>query len=264
MIFNILAIGDIVGEAAVPFLRDNISPLKKEQDIHMVVANGENVSGLGITPAQARDVFDAGVDIITLGNHTWNRIQIGDFLDSRRDIIRPANYSGRVPGVGVTVWDSPTGVRVGVLNVMGRLNLNSNLDSPFKVTSRILRETDCDFMVADFHGEATSEKGAFAWHFDGKLAAVWGTHTHVPTADTQVLPKGTGFVTDLGMTGAIHSVLGILPEQSVNLFMGGLPRKYQVATGPQKMGACIFSIDTLTKLCVGVRRCDLTQWDPKG
>ncbi|MFI3254267.1 MAG: TIGR00282 family metallophosphoesterase [Eubacteriales bacterium] len=262
MIFRVLAIGDIVGEAAVVFLRENLSSLKKEHEIHMVVANGENVSGLGVTPAQARDVFDCGVDIITLGNHTWNRIQIADFLDSCRDIIRPANYAGRVAGEGVTVWDSPLGHRVGVMNLLGRVNLNANLDSPFKVAKRILRETDCDFMLVDFHGEATSEKGAFGWHFDGKVAAVWGTHTHVPTADQQVLPKGTGFVTDLGMTGPVHSVLGILPEQSVNLFLGGMPRKYQVATGPQKLGACIFSIDTDTGLCVGVKRCDLSQWSP--
>lgn len=259
MIFKILAVGDIVGEAALPFLRQQISALKQQEEIHMVVANGENVSGLGITPAQARDIFDTGVDIITLGNHTWNRIQITDFLDKRDDIIRPANYPSRVAGVGVTVYDSPLGYRVGVMNLMGRLNLNSNLDSPFKVATRLLRETDCDFMLVDFHGEATSEKGAFAWYLDGQVSAVWGTHTHVPTADCQILPKGTGFVTDLGMTGPVHSILGIQPQDSINLFMGGLPRKFQVGTGKQKLGACVISVETDTRKCVEIRRHDVEE-----
>lgn len=259
MIFNVLAIGDIVGEPAIDFLAQQLSGLKKEHDIHFVVANGENASGLGVTPAQARDIFDTGVDVITLGNHTWNRIQIGDFLDHRSDIIRPANFSGRVPGVGVTVVDTSYGLRVGVMNMMGRLNLSANLDSPFKTATRLLRDTDCDIMLVDFHGEATSEKGAFAWFLDGKVAAVWGTHTHVPTADAQVLPQGTGFVTDLGMTGPVNSILGIQPQDSINLFMGGLPRKFQVATGAHKLGACIFSIDTETKKCVSVKRCDVVE-----
>lgn len=259
MKFNVLAIGDIVGEPAVDYLREMLPQIRKEEDIHLVVANGENVSGLGISPSQARELFDTGIDILTLGNHTWRRIQICDFLDQREDIVRPANYSGRVPGYGVTVWQSSLGVRVGVMNVMGRLNLDSNLDSPFKVASKLVRETDCDFMLVDFHGEATSEKGAFGWFMDGKVAAVWGTHTHVPTADCQILPKGTGFVTDLGMTGPVESILGIVPQQSVNLFMGGLPRKYELATGRQKLGAVRFTIDTEMRQCIEVRRCDHIQ-----
>lgn len=263
MIFNILALGDVVGEEALDFLTQEVPKLKGEHGIHLVVANGENISGMGLTPAQARSLFDTGVDIITLGNHTWRRIQIGDFLDNRQDIARPANYSGRVHGEGVAIYESPLGFRVGVMNLLGRLNLDSNLDSPFKTASRLIRETDCDFMVVDFHGEATSEKGAFAWFMDGKVSAVWGTHTHVPTADCQILPKGTGFVTDLGMCGPTQSVLGIPPEQSVNLFMGGLPRKFQIATGPQKIGACVFSIDTDSRKCVHVQRCDVYQPSPE-
>lgn len=256
MIIHLLAIGDIVGEPALDYLQSILPRLKKEHYIHCVIANGENVSGVGITPSQARRVFDTGVDIITLGNHTWNRIQISDFLDSHPSIIRPANYAGRVPGVGVTTWDLPSGIRIGVMNLMGRLNLDCSLDSPFKTANRLLQNTDCDFMVIDFHGEATSEKAALAWYLDGKVSAVWGTHTHVPTADAQILPKGTGFVTDLGMTGPVHSILGIPPEQSINLFTGGLPRKFQVAEGAQKMGACLFSIDSDTKKCVNVTRLD--------
>lgn len=260
MILNILAIGDLVGEPAVEFLRDVLPPLKKKHDIHFVVANGENISGVGLTPTQARSIFDTGVDVVTLGNHTWNRIQICDFLDQRADIIRPANYAGNVPGAGVTVWNSPYGVRVAVINVMGRVHLDANLDSPFKVVDHLLDTIDCDIAVVDFHAEATSEKGAMGWYLDGRVSAVWGTHTHVPTADTQILPKGTGFVTDLGMTGPIPSILGILPEQSINLFTGGLPQKFQVAKGPQKLGACVFSVDTETKLTVEVKRIECNQW----
>lgn len=259
MIINLLAIGDIVGEPAIDYLQSILPSLKREYDIHCVVANGENASGVGITPAQARAIYDAGADIITLGNHTWNRIQICDFLDSHPHIIRPANYAGRVPGVGVTVWDLPDGSRMGVMNLMGRLNLDCSLDSPFKTAHRLLNNTDCDFMVVDFHGEATSEKAALAWHLDGRISALWGTHTHVPTADVQILPQGTGFVTDLGMAGPVHSILGIPPEQSINLFTGGLPRKFQVAEGLQKMGACLFSIDTQTRKCVSATRLDRMQ-----
>lgn len=259
MIVNVLAIGDIVGEAGVDYLARILPGLRRQEEIHLVVANGENVSGLGITPAQARGVLETGVDIITLGNHTWNRIQISNILDDSQDIIRPANYPGRVPGRGVTVWDGPSGLRVGVMNLMGRLELSSNLDSPFQVANRLIRDTDCDFMLVDFHGEATSEKGAMAWFLDGKVAALWGTHTHVPTADAQILPKGTGFVTDLGMTGPVHSVLGIRPEDSIHLFTGGLPRKLQVAEGPQKMGACLFSIDSQSGRCASVRRLDMAE-----
>lgn len=259
MILNILAIGDVVGEPAVEYLSEILPSVKNQYEIHFTVANGENVSGVGLTPAQARSIFETGVDVITLGNHTWNRIQISDFLDSRPDIIRPANYAGRVPGEGLTIWNSPYGIRVGVLNLMGRLHLDSNLDSPFKTAMASLKSADCDLLLVDFHAEATSEKAALAWYLDGKVSALWGTHTHVPTADMQILPKGTGFVTDLGMTGPVNSILGIPPEQSINMFTGGLPRKFQVATGPQKMGACVFSIDSETRKCVSVKRCDTKQ-----
>lgn len=254
MTLNILAIGDIVGEAAIDFLSSILPALKEEENLHFVVANGENASGLGITPTQAKLIFSAGVDVITLGNHTWNRIQISNFLDDRPDIIRPANYPVNVPGEGITIWNSPHGVSVGVINLLGRQYLNANLDSPFKVATQLIKDNHCDIYLIDFHAEATSEKGALAWYLDGQISALWGTHTHVPTADTQVLPKGTGFVTDLGMTGPLHSVLGVPPAQSINLFQGGLPQKFQTAGGVQKLGACLFSIDTETKKCLKVKR----------
>lgn len=258
MLLNILAVGDVVGEGGQDILSRRLSGLRDETQAHFVVVNGENASGVGITPAQARRMLEAGADVITLGNHTWNRIQIGDYLDKESRILRPANYAGRVPGRGFGVY-SCQGLRIAVLNLMGRLELNSNLDSPFKSADFLLSRGQYDIAVVDFHAEATSEKGAMAWYLDGRAAAVWGTHTHVPTADCQVLPKGTGFVTDLGMTGPRRSVLGIKPEHSINLFLGGLPRRYEEAEGNCKLNACVFTIDTEKKKCVAVRRADIEE-----
>ena len=259
MILNVLAVGDVVGDGGLDCLNRHLRQLKKLKQIHFTVVNGENASGVGILPRQAREIFDAGADVITLGNHTWNRIQIGDFLDKNTDILRPANYAGRVPGRGFGVYKC-RGLTVGVINLMGRVELNPNLDSPFKMANTILRQLEgCDVILMDFHAEATSEKGAMAWYLDGKVQAVWGTHTHVPTADGQVLPKGTGFITDLGMTGPSRSILGIKPENSINLFLGGLPRRYEEAEGPCKLNACLFTIDTEKRRCVRAVRADLQE-----
>ena len=259
MELRVLAVGDIVGEGGQDILRRRLREVQNRLDVHFTVVNGENASGVGITPAQARGMFDAGADVITLGNHTWNRIQIGDFLDKNTDILRPANYAGRVPGRGFGVYKC-WGLTVGVINLMGRVELNPNLDSPFKMANTILRQLEgCDVILMDFHAEATSEKGAMAWYLDGKVQAVWGTHTHVPTADGQVLPRGTGFVTDLGMTGPSRSILGIKPENSINLFLGGLPRRYEEAEGPCKLNACLFTIDTDKKRCLRVERVDVQE-----
>ena len=262
MILNVLAVGDVVGDSGVEYLGRHLRELKKLKDVHFTVVNGENASVVGITPRQARGLYDAGADVITLGNHTWNRIQIADFLEKDRYILRPANYAGRVPGRGFGIYDGPRGLKIGVINLMGRLELNANLDSPFKQVNQILRREDiqqCDVVLVDFHAEATSEKGAMAWYLDGRIHALWGTHTHVPTADAQILPKGTGFVTDLGMTGPRNSVLGIRPEHSINLFLGGLPRRYEEAEGPCKINACRFTIDTDKNRCVQVQRVDLIE-----
>ena len=254
MLLNVLAVGDVIGDGGLDYLDKHLRRVKREHDIHFTVVNGENASGVGITPRQALDIYNAGADVITLGNHTWNRIQITNILDDDPFILRPANYAGRVPGRGFGVYDGPQGLRIGVMNLMGRFGLDSNLDSPFAAVDRLLKKAECDVVLLDFHAEATSEKGAMAWYLDGRVSAVWGTHTHVPTADMQVLPNGTGFVTDLGMTGPLHSVLGIRPEQSINLFRGGLPHKFEQPTGPCKMDACVFVIDTETKKVVKVER----------
>ena len=258
MLLNVLAVGDVVGEGGQDILSRRLPGLREKLGVHFAVVNGENASGVGITPAQARRILEAGADVITLGNHTWNRIQIGAYLDKEERILRPANYAGRVPGKGFGVYPCQ-GLRLGVLNIMGRVDLNANLDSPFKAANYYVSRGGYDLLLVDFHAEATSEKGAMGWHLDGRAAAVWGTHTHVPTADCRVLPGGTGFVTDLGMTGPVNSVLGIKPENSLNLFLGGLPRRYEEAEGNCKLNACLFTIDTDKKKCVSVTRTDITE-----
>ena len=257
MICNILAVGDVVGDGGLDCLSKHLRQLKRLKDIHFTVVNGENASGMGILPRQARAIFDAGADVITLGNHTWNRLQIADFLEDDRYTLRPATYTNRVPGRGWGVFDGPRGLRIGVMNLIGRCEMDSNFENPFTTADRCLEELEADLVLVDFHAEATSEKGAMAWYLDGRVQALWGTHTHVPTADTQILPQGLGFVTDLGMTGPAQSVLGICPEMAINRFLGGLPRRFEPAPGPCKLESVVFSIDTEARACVGVERVDL-------
>ena len=257
MILNVLAVGDVVGDAGVEYLARHLRELKKLKDVHFTVVNGENASGVGILPRQAREIFDAGADVVTLGNHTWNRIQIKDLLDEVPWLLRPANYTSRVPGRGLGVYEGPQGLRIAVMNLIGRCEMDPNFDNPFTVANRLLRDVDAEVKVVDFHAEATSEKGAMGWYLDGRAHAVWGTHTHVPTADCQVLPKGLGFVTDLGMTGPSQSVLGIRPEQAINRFLGGLPRRFEPAPGPCKLESVLFSIDVDAGRCLSVERVDI-------
>ncbi len=257
MTLHLLAVGDVVSPAGVEMLRRTLPELKRRRGVDFAVVNGENADGVGIHPRQADAILEAGADVITLGNHTWNRLQIAKYLDSHDRILRPANYTDRVPGRGFAVFDTPSGARVGVLNLIGRTCMDPNFDNPFPLAQRLLRSADCDVAVVDFHAEATSEKGAMAWYLDGKVSALWGTHTHVPTADLQILPQGTGFVTDLGMTGPAQSVLGIRTDMAVNRFLGGLPARYEAAPGPCKLESVLFTIDTQTRRCVDLERVDL-------
>ena len=259
MELRILAVGDVVGDGGVAYLRRHLPPLRRLHDVHFTVVNGENAACNGLLPRQAEDIFSAGADVITMGNHTWDKQQIVDFMEENRYIIRPANYTAKAPGRGWGIYDGPRGLRIRVVNLIGRCEMDSNFDNPFSKMDEILKADTADVTLVDFHGEASSEKGAMAWYLDGRAQALWGTHTHVPTADTRVLPKGLGFVTDLGMTGPSQGVIGIRPAQAINRFLGGLPQRFQPADGPCLLNAVLFTIDTNTRRCTGVRRIDIEE-----
>ena len=257
MDFKVLAVGDVVGGPGMDRICRSLRYLKRKTGADFVVVNGENASVVGITPNQAEDILDAGADVITMGNHTFSKREIVDYMDESDRIIRPANYAPQAPGRGWGIFDSKAGP-VAVIDLQGRVNMDYTPDNPFLQAEKILRKIDTKLILVELHAEATSEKLAMGYMLDGRISALWGTHTHVPTADTQVLPKGTGYVTDLGMTGPKHSVLGIRPELSIAKFRGDLPERYQWAKGPTKMEAVLFTIDTATGLCRKAERVDLT------
>lgn len=257
MEYHVLALGDVTSEDGVRHLQRHLSAFKKYKEIAFTVVNGENISCVGLTPRQAEDLFAAGADVITLGNHSFGRMQIADYLEENPYILRPANFSSRRPGRGWGVYDCGR-IRIGVLSLIGRCDLDFHAENPFLTADRLLEQEERPtFTLVDFHAEATSEKLALAYYLDGRVSALWGTHTHVPTADEQIFPKGTGYITDLGMTGAVRSVLGIRPEQSVETFLGGLPGRYVPAGGPCKAEGCIFTLDSDTGLCTAVERVDI-------
>lgn len=256
MIYHILAVGDVVGETGLQHLTQHLKLLQRLRDIHFTVVNGENVAGNGITPEQVDALYRAGADVVTLGNHTFGKRQILHRLEDDPYLLRPANFTGRAPGRGYGVYECGR-VQIGVMNLIGRCTLDFNAENPFTTADRLLKSETPRFTLVDFHAEATSEKRAMGYYLDGRVSAVWGTHTHVPTADAQVLPHGTGYLTDLGMTGPVNSVLGICPEQSVERFLGGLPGRYQTADGPCTMQGAVFDLDSDTGRCVGVSRLEV-------
>ncbi len=256
MEMKVLCVGDVVGTPGLERLRKSLRKLKNSLGADFVIVNGENASGVGLTPNQAEDIFDSGADCITLGNHTYSRREICDYLDETKAILRPANYAPQVPGHGWAIFESKYGT-IAVVDLIGRCGMDYSPDNPFLMIDKILPKLDAKFIFVEIHAEATSEKLAMGHMLDGRACAVWGTHTHVPTADAQVLPKGTGFVTDLGMTGPKNSILGVKIEQSVSRFRGNLPTRYQWAEGPTKLEAALFTIDTNTAKCVKAERVDI-------
>ena len=256
MDFKVLAVGDVVGNPGVERVCRSLRYLKRKTGADFVVVNGENASVVGITPMQAEQILDAGADAITLGNHTFGKREITTYLDDCPQMIRPANYAPQVPGRGWQIFDSKAGP-VAVIDLIGRCNMDYGPDNPFLLVEKILKEVDARIILVEIHAEATSEKLAMGYMLDGRVSAVWGTHTHVPTADTMVLPKGTGYVTDLGMTGPKNSILGIRPDLSIAKFRGDLTGRYQWAEGPTKIEAVLFHIDSATGKCTGAERADI-------
>ena len=258
MELRVLAVGDVVGQPGMERIRRDLRRLIRKTGADFTVVNGENASVVGITPDQAEDILDAGADVVTLGNHSFGKREIVPYLDDSTRILRPANYAPQAPGIGWQVYATRAG-DVAVIDLIGRVNMDYTPDNPFLLVEKILKKLDTSLILVEMHGEATSEKLAMGYHLDGKVSAVWGTHTHVPTADARVLPRGTGYVTDLGMTGPAESVLGIRPELSIAKFRGDLTERYRWAEGPTKLEAVLFTLDAATGKCLKAERTDL--WD---
>ena len=261
MELKVLAVGDVVGGPGMDRICRSLRYLKRKTNADFVIVNGENAAVVGLMPDQAEDILDAGADVITMGNHTFGKRELVSYLDDTPQILRPANYAPQVPGRGWGIFDTKAGP-VAVIDLIGRCNMDYGPDNPFLMIDKILKEIKTKLIFVELHAEATSEKLAMGYMLDGRVSAVWGTHTHVPTADAQVLPKGTGYVTDLGMTGPKHSVLGIRPELSIAKFRGDLTERYKWAGGPTKLEAVLFTIDTDTGLCKKAERVDICDEDP--
>ena len=255
MDLKVLAVGDVVGNPGLNKISHSLRWLKGQTKADFVIVNGENAAVVGITPNQAEDIFDAGADVITLGNHSFAKREIVEYMDDNSRILRPMNYAPQAPGNGYGIFETKAGP-VAVIDLQGRVNMDYTPDNPFLQVEKILKTLNTKLIFVELHAEATSEKLAMGYMLDGRISALWGTHTHVPTADAQVLPKGTGYVTDLGMTGPKHSVLGIRPDLSIAKFRGDLPERYRWADGPTKLEAVLFTIDTQTGLCKKVERVD--------
>lgn len=247
---RILCIGDVVGSVGCRFLRAKLPALKRVKGIDVVICNGENsADGNGITPSSAQFLFDSGVDVITLGNHAFRRREMYEALDENPFIARPANFpDNAAPGHGVVNLDMGRRV-ISVVNLMGNMYLESGLDCAFDVIDRALRQAQGSIVVVDFHAEATSEKRAMGYYLDGKVSAVFGTHTHVQTSDAQVLPGGTGYITDVGMTGVTHSVLGVKTDIIIQKFKTKLPARFDLADGDCRLEAVLFDIDDGSGKC---------------
>ena len=254
----VLAIGDVVGDPGMDMLCRRLRQLKKQVGADLTIVNGENATpvGKGITPALAEEIFDAGADVITLGNHTYGNRQICDYLDEQPNILRPLNYPPQQPGQGYVVTEC-RGKRVCVCNLQGRVGMDYIPSDPFAMAEKLLKTADADLFLVDFYAEATSEKQAMGWHLDGRVSAVWGTHTHVPTADGRVLPGGTGYITDIGMTGGIDSVIGVRWEQSLAMFRGHLGERFKPSDKNCRIQGAVFKIDDQTGKCLSVERVEM-------
>ena len=253
---KVLFIGDIFGEPGRRALARAVPRLVAQRQIDIVIGNGENVAGgFGITPELAEELFDLGLAVITTGNHAWDKKEILDYFPREPRLLRPANYPSGVPGYGSVVVESASGEQLGVLQLMGRAYMPT-LDCPFQVAKKELAalKKRTVAVIVDMHAEATSEKMAMGHYLDGEVVAVVGTHTHVQTADDQILPKGTAYVTDIGMTGPLHSVIGVKKELAIEKFLTGMPRRFEVASGPSVFCAVLLELDARLGKALSIER----------
>ncbi len=251
---NILCVGDVVGTAGCQHLATVLPTVRRRYNVDVCIVNGENAAdGNGTTPRAAESLFAAGADVITGGNHTYRRPEYMDALDENDALLRPANFPGNPAGHGITVVDKGR-FSVTVINLLGQVYMDA-VDNPFFALDALLEKAgNPKFCIVDFHAEATAEKKALGFYADGKVSAIFGTHTHVQTADEQILPQGTGFITDVGMTGPSLSVLGVKPEQSIARIRNKMPARFSTADGPCQMDAVLFILDDATGKTVGVQR----------
>ena len=261
---KILTVGDVVSQPGLLTVSHVLRRVKRETGADFTIVNGENASGVGITPKQADSIFAAGADVITLGNHSYRKQNIVPYLEDNRYIIRHANLAAQSPGEGYGVFETSAGWRILVFELIGRCDMQYGPDNPFLRADRILREQEgrYDVAICEIHASATSEKLAMGYYLDGRVSAVYGTHTHVPTADARVNPKGTGYITDLGMTGPKWSVLGVRSEQSIAMFRGDLTSRFEPAEGVCLLQGAVFDIDESTGRCRSVERIE-TEYTPE-
>lgn len=241
---KILAVGDLVGKAGLKLLETRLEDIIEEEGIDFVIVNAENVAdGMGITEKDYKAIMNLSVDIITMGNHTWAKREIFKFINEKR-IIRPANYPSTTPGKGYEIF-TVNSKKIAVINLIGRVSINILTENPFLTVDKIIQKIskEVDIIVVDMHAEATAEKMALAYYLDGKATVVFGTHTHVQTADERLLEKGTAYITDIGMTGPKNSIIGMDKEASIKRFVTALPEKYRIADGECILNACIFEIN---------------------
>ena len=252
---KILAVGDIIGNAGVKELKKQLSKIKKEKNIDFIIVNGENsAEGMGITEKNFNDIISQGVDVVTMGNHTWGKKDIFKFIDNPK-IIRPANYPEGVVGKGYNIYECKC-KKIAVINLMGRVDINILTENPFLIAKKIISkiENKVDMIFVDFHAEATAEKIALGYYLDGKVTAIFGTHTHVQKADEKILQNGTGYITDIGMTGPEHSVIGMDIKASIQRFETTLPERYRIADGKSIFNGVVFDVDDNTSKVVGIKR----------
>jgi len=250
-----MVIGDIIGKPGRTAVVHALADLRSELDLDLVIANGENLAaGAGLTPSLSEELLSHGIDVITSGNHIWDKREIYAYLDTDRPVLRPLNYPDDAPGRGWLVHRLPDGEEVAIINLMGRVFMNQ-LDSPFAAADALLDgsgEPLPPIRVVDFHCEITSEKNAMGWFLDGRVTAVVGTHTHVPTADARLLPNGTAYISDIGMTGPRDSVIGFSLESVLPRFLTHLPTRFQVADGPVAFNAVVITADRATGRAVAI------------
>ncbi|HTH02684.1 MAG TPA: TIGR00282 family metallophosphoesterase [Vicinamibacterales bacterium] len=260
---RILFIGDIFGKSGRDIAKRAIPAIVEHRQIDFVIANVENsAAGFGVTGDIAETILEFGVDVMTSGNHIWDKKEVLDYLPRQVKLLRPANFPAGVPGRGSFVGRTRTGEPVGVLNLMGRIFMTP-LDDPFALAAREIEamRAKTRVIIVDFHAEATSEKIAMAWHLDGRATAVFGTHTHVQTADERILPKGTACLTDVGMTGPHDSIIGVTVEAALGRFLTGMPAKFEAATGPARLNAVVVTADPATGKATAIERLNMSTQD---